>query len=221
MSSDVVKSPGVGNRRSGQSDKQKLAQGEAMLSDYIAGMKQSELMEKYQVSSPTVQRRLKLALDSRIAPTVDRYRDQQNAHLDDLMAHSNQALLEAQELIRIYASTASAVGVERALDKKLQAIDRMLRINERRARLNGLDMPVQVQTTSIDTGAETQQRMSAMLTAARLAAEGQGLGSGETITGDVEEGDGPKGPDHTDTTDHGRDDSGDQEPGTDLVPVDR
>ena len=62
-----------------------LAEAEQMLADYLGGMRQSQLIEKYSVSRPTVQHRRNAALDARIAPTVDQYRDNQNAHLDELM----------------------------------------------------------------------------------------------------------------------------------------
>ena len=68
----------------GKTDRDRIAEGEAILRDRVHGMSQSALMEKYGVPRTTLHRRINDALSARLALTVDQYREEQTALLDDL-----------------------------------------------------------------------------------------------------------------------------------------
>lgn len=147
MPNEVAKRPSRFRNGKGQSERDRLAEGERMLVDRAHGMTLTAIAEKYNVHHNTVGKRLKAALDARIATTVDAYREQQNASLD----HLSQRQADALELVERSIGEALRTG---RLDQALGLLDRLervtnmvLRIQERRARLNGLDRPQQMDVT--------------------------------------------------------------------------
>jgi hypothetical protein len=132
-------------RHSGKGDKERLAEGEAILRDRSHGMQVSALMEKYGLSEKTVYRRLDDALAARIAPTVDAYREQQNALLDDVAEKWRQQLAGAEAMIEAGTKAENMGAVDRGVARRAEALNGMVRVSERRARLNGLDAPIKVE----------------------------------------------------------------------------
>jgi hypothetical protein len=118
-----------------------------MLLDRAHGMQLSALAAKYGVSAKTVAGRLQQALDARLATTVDAYREQQNAAIDHLMDRHAEALEFANRLIGEALRTGNLTMADRGLDRLTVVTGTLLRLHERRARLNGLDRPVEVQVT--------------------------------------------------------------------------
>lgn len=145
--------PALGPRHSGKGGEDRLHEAERMLNRYIRGARHSDLMVEFGVSRETVKRRLKLALDARLALTVDEYRAKENEHLDDLVARWEQHIAAADEMIRL-AETGpdgpSMSRIDQALAHRAKALDSLLRVAERRARLNGTDAPVQANVTVTD-----------------------------------------------------------------------
>lgn len=143
---NLVKSSAFG-RHQGRTARDRLAEGERMLVDRAHGMTLTQLAEKYQCHPNTVGKRLKSALDARLATTVDAYREQENASLDHL------AQRQADALALVERSIADALEAKRftealsLLERLERVTNTMLRLQERRARLNGLDRPVQVDMT--------------------------------------------------------------------------
>ena len=118
-----------------------------MLLDRSMGMTQSQLMEKYGYSKPTVMKRLDEALKSRLATTVDAYREQQNVALDEITSHWVDQLEQAKAMINRGALAKSDSLVERGHKLRSDALNGLTRVGERRAKLNGLDAPTRTEAT--------------------------------------------------------------------------
>jgi len=118
-----------------------------MLADRNAGMRISQLADKYRISTTTVERRLHDAIHARLALTVDAYRESQNALLDETAAQIQRNMDAADEMVRLGITHENAGWVDRGLNQRAKAIDAIVRLAERRARLNGLDAPIQVTQT--------------------------------------------------------------------------
>lgn len=110
----------------------------------------------------TIYRRLDAAMKARIAPLVDEYRKQQNDLLDGLMEKQTQQLDAYERAVehetRRMEMQAVRLGVPvgmvpvpdayfAALAGRQRAVDALLRVSERRAKLNGLDAPIKVEAT--------------------------------------------------------------------------
>lgn len=133
--------------RKGQTHRDRLAEGEAILRDRALGLQVSELCSKYDVSVPTLYRRIDDALKARVAPTVDAYREEQNALLDELMHRWEQQAQAAGIMIHEGTVSESHALVDRGMTKHAEALNGMLRVSERRAKLNGLDAPAKAEVT--------------------------------------------------------------------------
>jgi hypothetical protein len=142
-----IVSRGTSRRRNGKTAVDRLAEGERMLLDRSLGMTQSQLMEKYGYSKRTVQARLNDALNARIAHTVDDYRAQQNAALDEITSHWVDQVEQAKAMINRGAAAKSDSLVERGNRLRSDALNGLTRVGERRAKLNGLDAPTRVEKT--------------------------------------------------------------------------
>lgn len=157
MGAGLVRVPSGNDKpRDGKTSKQRLAEGEAILSDRNAGMHVSEMCAKYGLSPATVYRRIDEAIAARVAPTVDAYREQMNAHLDDLAREWNRQLDVGSVIVTQGTDSENLAMVERGLAIRAAALAGMLKVTERRARLMGTDAPVRVDatvthTTPIDT----------------------------------------------------------------------
>lgn len=131
----------------GKSQKGREAEAERILRDYVRGTPVRELCDIYELSRPTIHRRIDQAIKLRVAPTVDAHREQQNALLDDLMQRWSAQCDAADAIVAEGSRTESMSLVERGMTKRAEALNGMLRVVERRAKLNGLDAPTRVEAT--------------------------------------------------------------------------
>lgn len=129
----------------GKTDNDRLQEAEAILADRNAGMRVSEMCTKYGVSQATLYRRLDAAIASRLIPTVEAYRERQNALYDDLMAKWTKQLAVADVMAEHAMTTESMADLERAFKMRADALVGCERIAARRDRLNGLEAPVKVE----------------------------------------------------------------------------
>jgi hypothetical protein len=159
---DAMPLPAVAARRGGKSKNDRLAEGEAMLRDRALGVQVSDLCAKYDVSPATLYRRLDDAVKARIAPTVDAYREEQNRLLDDLMSRWQQQSDAADAMVQAGLIEESMGLVERGMARRSEALNGMLRVSERRSKMNGLDAPVKVDAHVTVSGA-LDQRIDEML----------------------------------------------------------
>lgn len=128
-----------------------------MLVDRAHGMTQSALAEKYGLSVSTVALRLEHALQARLATTVDAYREQQNASLDHLSQRQADALELVERAIGDALRKGSLASALVLLDKLETITKSVLRLHERRAKLNGLDRPSEVQVTVHEVTQQDQE----------------------------------------------------------------
>jgi hypothetical protein len=166
---------GTTSQHSGKSSTARAAEGEAMLADQVNGMRQTEMMAKYGVSRATLARRLKAALDVRLPATAEARREQLNAALDDQAAEW-QRNLDAGTRLAASASTRdpdtgeevidSAV-LERGLAIRAAALAGRARVDERRAKLNGTDAPVKVESEVVVVTAQERELRDLLEQAAR------------------------------------------------------
>jgi hypothetical protein len=151
--------PAVLTKHSGKTERDRLAEAEALLSDHINGMPISQLMGKYELSRATVYRRIDAAIDARIAPTVDRYREKMNAAYEEQIIRANQNIEGCLRLIEIVTAGTDVAAVERALAAHARAVELLNRTREAQRKLNGLDMPVRAEVT-VTVQDETERAIS-------------------------------------------------------------
>lgn len=167
------------------SPRDRLREGERMLHDKAMGMTLVQLMDKYELSKPTVVKRLDEALAARIATTVDAYREQQNAVLDNMMQRHERSLTLADRMLAAGAEASDLSMMERATVLQNKALDGMTRVLERRAKLNGLDAPVQAVTQVVEvTQADLQLQAQIREAQARAQAETEHGRNTEEQTGE-------------------------------------
>ena len=146
----LVANPGT-HRYNGKGPKERLAEGEAILADWSAGMRLSQLIEKYGLSEATILRRRDAALAARLASTVDQYRERENVTLDETMARWIRQRDAAGEMVEAGTLAQDWQLVERGMRLHAEALNGIIRTSERRSRLNGLDAPVKADVTVTHT----------------------------------------------------------------------
>jgi hypothetical protein len=127
-----------------------LAECEAILRDKNRGMSTSEVCEKWKISQPTMSRRIKAALDANRIDDIVEYREREMAACDDYMDRwQGQLVIAEQMATAALASKPDAVlnGLAAAARVRSEALNGMLRVSERRARLAGADSPVKADVT--------------------------------------------------------------------------
>lgn len=151
-------------------NKARRAEAESILSDRLAGASIYDLEQRYQLSSATIYRRMDDALEHRIAPTVDAYRAQQNEVLDRQMVRLEAQVAAADVLITTLSQGGQPFGsgtpsvvetdkLDKALSTRLRAIEAIIRLTDRRAKLNGLDAPQKAEVhVTIETPADIELR---------------------------------------------------------------
>ena len=146
----------------GETPRDRLAEAEAILSDKNHGMQMSALMEKYDLSRATIERRINAALAARLNPTVDEYRHQQTVFLEETIAKWEQQVRTAEELIRTAMVSENMRALETGFRLRAEALNGMRWPTERLHRLNGIDAPVQANVT-VTVNDATSQRIEQLL----------------------------------------------------------
>jgi hypothetical protein len=115
----------------------RLHVGEKILDRRNAGETMTAICESLNISLSTGQRWMQLSLATRTPLSVDEFRRQQNDRLD-----------RTQRTIEEQIEIANALGrdgkIIQAANLRSQAIALQLRLDERRAKLNGIDAPIRV-----------------------------------------------------------------------------
>jgi hypothetical protein len=181
VAGDVVPYKGR-TKHSGQDYTTRVALGEKVLDRRNRGESFWTISQDLGVSVDSCKRYQNLALESRVAPTVDLFRRQQTdrldltqRELDKQMEIANALGQSAYELRydddgRVLSPNVTLIGQAAAL--RNQTIALQLRLDERRAKLNGLDAPVQaeVRVTHVDP---VDAEMAEMVREAKMRAAGQ------------------------------------------------
>lgn len=134
-------------RWGGRGYRERLDLGEKVLAKRNVGLPMVQAARDLGISRDTAERCMKLALAERIPPTVDEFRRQQNDRLDQTQREIEANIETANYLARKGAADENFAMVERAMAMRSQAVALQIRLDERRAKLNGLDAPIQADLT--------------------------------------------------------------------------
>jgi hypothetical protein len=164
--------PATQFRHSGRAAIDRRAIGEKLLDGRNRGRTMHEMVAEHGISEPSGSRYMRLALDARIAPTVDEYRKQQNDSLD-LTERQNEEQIElAEHLAREGAKANNYDLILKAAAMRAAAIKSRIHIAERRARLNGLDAPVTVKAEVVHLS-EVDAELADLVASAAAKVAGQ------------------------------------------------
>lgn len=162
---------GARRRRSGRGPDDRRAMGEVILAARNKGQKMYAICADLGISEPTGYTWMKLALDARIAPTVDEYRRQQNDALDERAAMLQQQIDACDAMLTTRDEEGNGPSMSLALSimaERRQTVSALAKIDERRAKLNGLDAPVRTDVTlTVQDGEDAE--LAEMLAEARAA----------------------------------------------------
>lgn len=167
---------GGSRRQKGRGTADRRSIGEQILSGRNKGQTMHELARQFGISEPSAYRYMALALDARIAPTVDAFRAQQNDRLDATQRVIDENMTAADALGRRAIEESSVALLERAVILRNQTAALQLRLDERRAKLNGLDAPIKVDAT-VTTQDVADTELQAMIREAQQRAEEMKRGS--------------------------------------------
>jgi len=145
-----VQLSGSQRRWAGRGPDDRRSKGEFILSQRNKGQKMVAIAHDLGVSEPTAYAWMKLALAARIAPTVDEYRAQQNDTLDERAAMLQQQIDACDAMLTAKddeGNGPSANMVLSIMSARASYVALLLRLDERRAKLNGLDAPVRADVT--------------------------------------------------------------------------
>lgn len=145
MSSGTVSTRVGGSRRQkGRGNADRRALGEQILAGRNKGQTMHAISRELGISEPSAYRYMNMALEARIAPTVDAFRAQQNDRLDETQRVIDENMRAADILGRRAVEEDSPALLERAVTLRNQTAALQIRLDERRAKLNGLDAPIKV-----------------------------------------------------------------------------
>jgi len=173
MGSEVVIG-GTSKRHSGKGRDDRRHLGEIILSKRTAGEPMYLIAAELRISEDTARNYMKLALDARIPPTVDEYRRVQNEQLDQ-REQALRAQVSACDAILTMPDVTASMMLS-AMSERRQTIATLIRLDERRAKLNGTDAPVRSDVTvTMQDGedAELQEMIAEQRAAAAAAAAAQ------------------------------------------------
>lgn len=140
----------VGSKRrsKGRSPDDRRSLGEMILAGRNRGERMHALARHFGIDEVTASNYMKLALEARIPPTVDEFRRQQNDVLDERTTMLQQQLDACTAALMADDLTEARMGTMMTL--RLSTITTMLRVDERRAKLNGLDAPMRVEAVLVE-----------------------------------------------------------------------
>lgn len=132
---------------SGRTVNDRRQMGEEVLRRRNRGEKLLSISKALGIGEATAKRYLDLALEARIAPLADDYRKQQNDRLDETQLRNDEQIELAERLAQQGMNGNDSDLIIRAAAIRHNALTLQVKIDERRARLNGLDAPVVVEAT--------------------------------------------------------------------------
>lgn len=144
MAGDLVPLGGTSRRHSGRGIYDRRSLGEQVITRRNAGEKMHVIAEDLGLSVKTCYAYMDLCLAERVALAVDEHRKLANDRLDETQAEISRQLDQANALARMGIEENRPSWVERGIAQRAQALALQLRLEERRAKLNGLDAPVRV-----------------------------------------------------------------------------
>jgi vacuolar-type H+-ATPase subunit E/Vma4 len=134
-------------KHSGRGKNARIMLGEEILRRRNRGEKMPEIAAKLDLALSTAERYLRLALDTRLPLSIDEFRKQQNDRLDEIQEKADEQVQLSERLAQEGVNRADPDLILKAANLRAQALALQIRIDERRAKLNGLDAPVVVEAT--------------------------------------------------------------------------
>lgn len=134
-------------KHSGRGVNDRRQMGEEILRRRNRGEKLFDISKALGIGEATATRYLDLALEARIAPLADDYRKQQNDRLDETQRRNDEQIEIAERIAQQGYEASDPDLILKAAQVRHNALTLQVRIDERRARLNGLDAPVVVEAT--------------------------------------------------------------------------
>lgn len=168
MPGTEVELAGSRRRRSGRGPDDRRALGETILAARNKGQKMYAICADLGISEPTGYEWMKLALNARIAPTVDEYRRQQNDALDERAAMLQQQIDACDAMLTDPVDPPTKSMLLAIMAERRQTVIGLAKIDERRAKLNGLDAPVRTDVT-LTVHDNEDAELAEMLAEARAA----------------------------------------------------
>jgi cell division protein FtsB len=147
-------------RHSGRGRDDRRSMGEQILARRNAGEKMYLIAAELRIGEETARSYMKLALDARIPPTVDEYRRQQNDALDERETML-RTQIDALDAMLTHPDLTQTMALALIAERR-QTVGVLLRLDERRAKLNGTDAPVRVDATVTHLDTEDAE-LSAMI----------------------------------------------------------
>lgn len=124
---------------------------ERILRAYNEGRTVSEMAEEFDIPVLRVEHIVEVACSRRVKLDPRMHRLAQNQLLDDQLALLVEQERAVGQLIQLGIERQNPEVIENGLIQRNRVIETRMRIAERRAKLNGLDKPVQVETTVLHT----------------------------------------------------------------------
>jgi hypothetical protein len=155
-------------RYNGKGPDDRRSLGEQVLARRNAGEKMYAIAADMGVNEDTARSYMKLALDARIPPTVDEFRRQQNDTLDE-RENELRTQVRALDAMLTQLDPGQITAALALIAERRQTIGVLLRLDERRAKLNGTDAPVRVDATVTHLDTEDAE-LNAMIAEERARA---------------------------------------------------
>lgn len=133
-------------RYNGRGPDDRRSMGETVLARRNAGEKMYAIAADLGVTEETCRSYMKLALDARIPPTVDEFRRQQNDTLDE-REKELRTQISALDAMLTQLDPGQITAALALIAERRQTLTALIRLDERRAKLNGLDAPVKSDVT--------------------------------------------------------------------------
>lgn len=135
------------SQQGGYSTSQRIELGEKVLDMRNRGMKVGDAAAALGLHWRTAYRYMDLALASRVAPTVDKFRAMENERLDDIERQVDDQVKVAELMVQRIMDGEARGDLMAAMTLRDKAIGRRIELSNRRARLNGLDAPIKIDHT--------------------------------------------------------------------------
>lgn len=173
MAGELVRAVGGQRRQGHRSPKDREWLGEQVLALRNHGYTMPMVGKELDLPIATCYRYMDLVLAHRIPPTVDEFRKQQNDRLDETQREIVMQLDAANMLVRKAAENDAWPLLLDALKERDRALALQLRLDERRAKLNGIDAPIRVDATVNAAPDPREEELAQMVreAKARMAAE--------------------------------------------------
>lgn len=145
-------------------DRDRIALGEMYLSDRIqSGLTYKQLAERHDTSVATVRKRMDLAIQTRLAQTVDGMRAEQSEMLNGLLSKQYDQLNMAEKMMEDGENLGISKFITEGLKARQAALNSIRETLESIRKLYGLDAPTTTKTQVTVTATDETDALAAIL----------------------------------------------------------